>query len=296
VAHGRPGLSEEARKERRWLHVLVDVLFHKVCLRLIVCERKPAGTRDNEAVHLRHLRHQRTITLCCGYRTASDSTERQLKDNSHQMSQSADVLSNAERLISDAAHLHAEGRSRSAATLIVVALEQLGAFVEILTREKYPNAVLHIGIFGEKANAHAKRQDALAAHVLNFALGAQTVMCLAEKYYEETEGADPEGILEWAKTALSIEFSPAQKKRMKECPDVVVAYKLMDAVKTSHLKSLREYGLYEDTGVMFSDASVGEMIVLTAKVREILSRAPILSETMKIAGINMPEGLVIKEI
>jgi hypothetical protein len=33
-----------------------------------------------------------------------------------------------------------------------VALEQLGAFVEALTREKYPDAVVHMGIFGANAN------------------------------------------------------------------------------------------------------------------------------------------------
>jgi hypothetical protein len=48
---------------------------------------------------------------------------------------SAEILSNAERLISDA-----QGRCRSAATLIVHALEQMGEFVEALTLETYPNA------------------------------------------------------------------------------------------------------------------------------------------------------------
>ena len=83
------------------------------------------------------------------------------------MSTTGDLLSNAERLISDAEYLHAEGRARSAATLIVVALEQLGAFVEVLTREKYPEATVHMGIFGSNANAHAKRQDALEHFPLN---------------------------------------------------------------------------------------------------------------------------------
>jgi hypothetical protein len=68
------------------------------------------------------------------------------------MSTPGDILANAERLISDAEHLHAKGRARSASTLIVVALEQLGAFVEALTREKYPDAVVHMGIFGANAN------------------------------------------------------------------------------------------------------------------------------------------------
>jgi hypothetical protein len=209
------------------------------------------------------------------------------------MSKATDILSNAERLISDAAHMHAEGRSRSAATLIVVALEQLGAFVEALTKEKYPEAVLHIGIFGDRANAHAKRQDALAAHVLNFVLGEQMALCLAEKYVEETKGAGPEGFLKWPEGAPPFEFDPAQKDRMRKSPDVITGNALMQAVSTSRLKHLREYGLYENAARTFSDASVGQVIELAAQVRKILSRAPVLPETMQIAGINMPLGLVI---
>jgi AbiV family abortive infection protein len=49
------------------------------------------------------------------------------------MASANEILVNAERLISDAEHLYADGRSRSAATLLVVALEQMGAFVEQLS-------------------------------------------------------------------------------------------------------------------------------------------------------------------
>ena len=212
------------------------------------------------------------------------------------MTKSGDILSNAERLISDAVHLHGEGRSRSAATLIVVALEQLGAFVEALTREKYPKAVLHIGIFGDRANAHAKRQDALAAHVLNFVMGQQSAYCLWERYFEETKSADcdPDTFLKWLLACGPIEFTPAQKERERNSPDVIAANALMQAVSTQRLKHLREYGLYENAARTFSDASVGEIIELAARVREILSRAPVLPETMGIAGINMPKGLVIE--
>ena len=95
---------------------------------------------------------------------------------------SNEILVNADRLISDAAHLHAAGRCRSAATLIVAALEQMGAFVEAITFETYPTAQVHMGIFGKRANSHAKRQDALAGHVMNFALGQFTLRVMAEVY------------------------------------------------------------------------------------------------------------------
>ena len=206
------------------------------------------------------------------------------------MSKAEDILSNAGRLISDAAHLHAEGRSRSAATLIVVALEQLGAFVETLTRETYPNAVLHVGIFGDRANAHAKRQDALAAHVLNFALAEQTVLLLAQKYQGATGEANPKGILKWIEdTAPTI--AAAEHQLMHNSPDVRVADTLMRDVRTNRLQHLREYGLYEDVNLTFSDADVGDMIELAARVRVILSRSPVIPETVQIRGINMPEGL-----
>jgi hypothetical protein len=211
------------------------------------------------------------------------------------LSRSSDILSNAERLSSDAAYLHAAGRSRSAATLIVVALEQLGAFVEALTKETYPEAVAHIGIFGDRANAHAERQDALAAHLLNFVLGEQTSICLWEKYLEETKDTDldPERFLKWLLAKPSIEFDPAQKERTRKNPDVVAANTLMHVVSTNRLRHLREYGLYENATLKFSDTFVGNIIELTAQARVILARAPVLPEAMQIAGINMPEGLVV---
>ena len=98
-----------------------------------------------------------------------------------------DLLANAERLISDAKHLLAGNRSRSAATLVVVALEQMGAFVEVFTKEQYPDASVHMGVFGKGANAHAKRQDALAAHVMNFAMGSFPVKAVIENTLLRTD-------------------------------------------------------------------------------------------------------------
>lgn len=75
---------------------------------------------------------------------------------------STEILANAERLISDAKYLYADGRSRSAATLIVHALEQMGEYVEAITLEKYPNAETLMGLFGQRPDRHATRQDTLA--------------------------------------------------------------------------------------------------------------------------------------
>src|SRR5690349_2757228 len=108
-----------------------------------------------------------------------------------------DILANAERLISDAKHLHEVGRTRSAATLIVVALEELGEFVEAAAKEKYPEAVVHMGLFGDKANAHAKRQDALAAHVLNWKMGQLTNQFCWEIFVDKTGCGDSVKFLQW---------------------------------------------------------------------------------------------------
>src|SRR5215468_7867188 len=83
-----------------------------------------------------------------------------------------DILANAERLLDDARALYDGGRTRSAATLVAHALEQLGAFAQAFTLEKYPDVTVRLGLFGDKPNAHARRQDALVAHVYHFAFGS----------------------------------------------------------------------------------------------------------------------------
>src|SRR5258708_14236796 len=47
-------LIAEAWKERRWLHVHVDVLLHEVCLRSVLIEYEPARASDDKFVHLLH--------------------------------------------------------------------------------------------------------------------------------------------------------------------------------------------------------------------------------------------------
>lgn len=61
----------------------------------------------------------------------------------------------------------------------------MAQFVEALTKASYPNAEVHMGIFGAKANAHAKRQDALAGHVMNYAFGAFHTRTMAKRYVLE---------------------------------------------------------------------------------------------------------------
>jgi AbiV family abortive infection protein len=101
-----------------------------------------------------------------------------------------DILTNADRLIADAKYLHEDGRSRSAATLVVVALEQCGSFVEELAKEKFHEPIVHLGIFGKKANEHAKRQDALAAHLLNFTMTRLTQGFAFEQFFKQTGCGD----------------------------------------------------------------------------------------------------------
>jgi hypothetical protein len=203
-----------------------------------------------------------------------------------------DFLANAERLISDAKHMHEGGRSRSAATLIVVAIEQLGAFVEALTKETYPDADVHMGIFGENANAHAKRQDALASHIMNYAFG-QYVLTVMSKRFALEGGTSEEEFLSWLIRTAPHDFSDEEEQEQRECPNIAAANLLMRVVRTNQLKELREYGLYENTNKRFSEAAVKQTIELAAKVREMLAMSWVVPEALRLAGVNMPEGQVI---
>ncbi|HEX3441191.1 MAG TPA: hypothetical protein VHT93_12665 [Pseudolabrys sp.] len=211
---------------------------------------------------------------------------------------SDDILANAERLIADARHLHDVGRSRSAATLVVVALEQFGSFVEELTKEKFPDAVVHMGIFGDKANAHAKRQDALAGHVYNFVLGELSTQFMFEIFYHKTRCGDHEKFMQWlVNAAAPLAFSDKQKERMKSSKEMQSASLLMHFVREGRLKHLREYGLYENSELRFSPAAIQQVIELAEMVREILvrSRNVLVPEPMSLAGVNMPPGIIMDD-
>jgi hypothetical protein len=208
-----------------------------------------------------------------------------------------DILANADRLTSDARFLHEAGRSRSAATLIVAALEQMGSFVEEVTREKYSDAVVHMGIFGGRPNAHGMRQDALAAHVLNAVMGNLTNEFCWEIFLDRTNGCgDSARFLQWLMKSVPIEFREDQKQRMKDSPELKAASLLMHLVRRGHLQKLREYGLYENSRFRFSPESVQKIIGLAEKVREVLvrSRELVTPEPIGLAGVNMPENQILE--
>jgi hypothetical protein len=202
------------------------------------------------------------------------------------------ILENADRLISDARHLHEVGRSRSAATLIVVALEQFGAFVEALAKEKYTDPVVHMGIFGDKANAHAKRQDALAAHVFGWAMGRLGDQFCWEIFFEKTGCGDTNQFLHWLKTAAPIQFTEEQKRRMRKDRELQMAGLLMRLTKENRLKDLREYGLYANSKATFSDNAIKQAIELADVVHQILlkSREEITSQPMEVLDWNWMMG------
>jgi hypothetical protein len=207
------------------------------------------------------------------------------------MASANEILVNAERLTSDAERLFEDGRSRSAATLIVVALEQMGAFVEALTIEKYPDAEVHMGIFGKNPNRHAKRQDALAGHVLNFAFGQFISRVLAEACMSEHGSINPDDVIPWILRAKWHGLTDKQKQEQRECPDIATGHLLMHLTRTNLLKDLREYGLYENTSRTFSDGNIKQIIDLAAKVRAILAKSYVVPEPMKLIGVNMPPDL-----
>lgn len=201
-----------------------------------------------------------------------------------------DILANADRLISDARYLYNDRRSRSAATLIVVALEQFGAFVEALTLEKYPGANVHMGLFGDKANAHAKRQDALASHILGYVNGVMTQQFLFEIFLKKTGCCDCEKFMQWLFDGPKpISFSDEQLQRMYGSVEMKSADLLLKFVRSNRLKQLREFGLYEHVDVGFTDGAVGQVLELAENIQQILtkSRHLPLPAAPQIAGINM---------
>jgi hypothetical protein len=201
-----------------------------------------------------------------------------------------DVLANADRLIGDARYLYDGGRTRSAATLIVVALEQFGAFVEALTLEKYPRASVHMGLFGDKANAHAKRQDALASHVMGYVSTKMTRQFLFEIFFKKTGCCDFEKFMQWLfEGPKPIPFTDEQLQRMYGSVEMKSADLLLKLVRSNRLKQVREFGLYEHVDVGFSDAAIGQVLELAESIQQILakSRDVPLPAAPQIAGINM---------
>ena len=211
------------------------------------------------------------------------------------MAEPKEYLANAERLVSDAAHLREQGRARSAATLTVVALEQMGQFVETMTKVSYPDAEVHMGIFGIKANAHAKRQDALAGHVMNYAFGAFHTRIMAKRYVLELGSNPSEDFVAWLIRTKHRQLTDDELLDEKSCPDIKTANILMHFVRSNILKDLREYGLYEDNARVFTKQQIEQAIDLASKVRAILEKSWVSPEPFQLAGVNMPEGLVLEE-
>jgi hypothetical protein len=202
-------------------------------------------------------------------------------------------LTNAERLLSDAEYLHGQERTRTAATLIVSALEQMGEFVEALTKVSYPGAEVHMGIFGDKANAHAKRQDALAGHVMNYAFSAFFIRTMAKRYAVECPKSPAEDFVGWLIRTQHQALNEAEMADQKSCPDIKAAHILMHFVRSNILKDLREYGLYENNNRTFSNEEIEQTMVLASQVRAMLEKSWVTSEPFKLAGVNMPEGLTL---
>ncbi|MGM4917945.1 hypothetical protein [Tardiphaga sp. 813_E8_N1_3] len=207
----------------------------------------------------------------------------------------SNILTNAERLISDAEFMHAGKRSRSAATLIVIALEQLGAFVEALTRETYPDAGVHMGIFGDRANAHARRQDALAGHIMNYAFGAFNNRTMGKRYAIEFKDKPTEDFTAWLLRKKSFHFTEEEQADQRSCPDIKAAHILMHFVRTNVLKDLREYGLYEHNARTFTEKEIEQTIELAARVRAMLEKSWVTPEPFKLVGVNMPEGMTFDQ-
>jgi len=206
------------------------------------------------------------------------------------MAEPKEHLANAERLISDAQHLHSQDRVRSAATLIVVALEEMGEFVELLTKVSYPSAKLHMGIFGSKAN-HSRRQDALAGHVMNFAFGAFFSRTMAKRYAVAFVGKPAEDFMAWTMRTHHLTLTDEEQVDQRSCLDIATAHILMHFVRSNTLKDLREYGLYENNNRAFSEKEIEQAIDLASRVRRMLEKSWVTPEPFQLRGVNLPENI-----
>jgi len=200
-----------------------------------------------------------------------------------------DILANAERLLDGARALYDSGRTRSAATLVVHALEQLGAFAQAFTHEKYPDVTVRLGLFGNKRSAHARRQDALATQVGYLASGGASFLMSHWSFAEETAGSkfdfeqykewcdnhpelDSEKFLEWLGGGRKFKFSETQMKRVNEHPWIKAANSLLDLARKNQLEQLRDFGLYLNVQ-KFSDEVIGQVLELAAVVHDMLKRS-----------------------
>ena len=149
-----------------------------------------------------------------------------------------------------------------------------------------------MGLFGDKANAHAKRQDALAAHVFNWAMGRLGDQFCWELFVEKTGCGDTKQFLQWLQTTAPIEFKEEQKQRMRKDHELQMAGLLLRLTKENRLRDLREYGLYENSKSRFSDSAIKQAIELADVVRQMLlkSREEIASQPMEVLDWNWLTG------
>ena len=196
-----------------------------------------------------------------------------------------ELLLNAERLLSDAPVSFRGWSVPVAVTLTVVALEQMGAFVEVLTLEKYPDAEVHMGIFGDggerscKAARHFSGTRSLTTH-----RASSWREFSRRPIFRNTVGqiltASCLGYCRGAKQN-SVTLTDKQQQEQRECPDIATGHLLMHLTRTNRLKDLREYGLYQHVRQTFSDAEIGQIIELAAKVRAILAKSDVVPEPMQ---------------
>jgi len=149
---------------------------------------------------------------------------------------------------------------------------------------------VRLGLFGDKPNAHARRQDALVAHVYHIAGGAAMNYLARWIFAEETAGSkfdfeqfeewwnnnpelDVEKFYEWLGDGRKFKFSDAQMKVVNEHPWIKAGNSLLDLARKNRLQQLREFGLYENVGAKFSDEVIGQVLELSAAVHVLLKQS-----------------------
>jgi hypothetical protein len=148
-----------------------------------------------------------------------------------------------------------------------------------------------MGLFGDKANAHSTRQDALAAHVFGWKMGNYAEQFTAEIFTRRTMGCcDIDQYHRWLTRSTPISFSTEQKDRMRDDRELSAAGFLMRLTRQNRLRDLREFGTYQDSNCRFSDAAVHQVIELAGAISKMVetSRDRIAPAPIKLFDPNWP--------
>jgi hypothetical protein len=178
-----------------------------------------------------------------------------------------DIFENARRLISDARFLQEAGRIRSAGSLAAIGIEQLGAFIEAVAVENNPDAIIRLGLFGDRPNAHARRQDTLASQISAYLYSKIALQRLVEHWMKDANDVTPKAFMDWLE-------GPLPKPDMQFLPgETDFVDKVHHLIGSGRLKEIREHGFYNDATLQgILDNEISELVSTAEELHSLVSK------------------------